>query len=240
VALAVFARSPLVEARQRGLTGKAQALFRFPRPSGALEDRADLHLFADGPLGDICPEGFQLHAQSGGGFRTRINATIETLADAGYEKIILVGSDCPSLSARDLDAAYASLQSRRAVIGPDHKGGMYLIGLRVADRRLLENLPWQRNRDFEALRGRFDPGEVALLPVKQDVDTTGDLELLARGDPRTRAALAAIARRVLLAIAPLPGELRRAASGVCRRLWIRRMLRYLHAPPRAQTAPARP
>jgi glycosyltransferase A (GT-A) superfamily protein (DUF2064 family) len=57
--------------------------------------------------------------------------------------VILVGTDCPTLEARDLRrAARALAGGSDAVLAPAEDGGYPLIGLRRASRRLFEGIEW--------------------------------------------------------------------------------------------------
>lgn len=57
--------------------------------------------------------------------------------------VILVGTDCPALQARDLRGAARALAGGcDAVIAPAEDGGYPLIGLRRASPRLFERIAW--------------------------------------------------------------------------------------------------
>jgi glycosyltransferase A (GT-A) superfamily protein (DUF2064 family) len=92
---------------------------------------------------------------------------------------VIVGRDCPLLENADISGAFAGLTTNQLVLGPDHRGGCYLIGLRASNRYLLRGIRWKRNTDCRQLVERAG-GDVLLLPIKQDVDSWRDLSLLAR------------------------------------------------------------
>jgi glycosyltransferase A (GT-A) superfamily protein (DUF2064 family) len=46
--------------------------------------------------------------------------------DQGFDKVIIIGNDTPGLTYNILKA-HSSLQDTDLVLGPDHKGGAYLI-----------------------------------------------------------------------------------------------------------------
>ncbi|CCH54132.1 hypothetical protein BN8_03276 [Fibrisoma limi BUZ 3] len=66
----------------------------------------------------------------------------------GYDRIIVIGNDCPSLHVADLRAAADTLAAGGLPLGFDQRGGVFLFGL---DHRFLtadhadsfEQLPWQ-------------------------------------------------------------------------------------------------
>jgi rSAM/selenodomain-associated transferase 2/rSAM/selenodomain-associated transferase 1 len=67
--------------------------------------------------------------------------------DHGDERVVVVGSDCPWLTARHLRQALEALDSSDVVIGPATDGGYYLVGLVRRCRQaalpfLFEDVPW--------------------------------------------------------------------------------------------------
>lgn len=128
--------------------------------------------------------GFQCHEQTGATFAERLEAATEKIAALGYDEIVLVGSDCPALHARDIATAFARLSDKRLVLGPDHRGGCYVIALRATDRKLLHGIKWNRDSDCAQLVERVSPNDALLLGVKQDVDNWTDVRLLAESGDR--------------------------------------------------------
>jgi glycosyltransferase A (GT-A) superfamily protein (DUF2064 family) len=121
-----------------------------------------------------------LHRQTGRTFAERFEDAIEQVAQTGAERIVVVGRDCPQLESSDIRDALSALDSNRLVIGPDHRGGCWLIAFHAADIELLCGVVWQRNTDCDELLQRFGSDRTHLLDVKIDVDSTSDLPLLAR------------------------------------------------------------
>ena len=155
---------------------------------------ADFHLFTSGKLAAL--PGCKCHQQHGATFAERLEAAAAKLASLGYAEIVIVGSDCPSLTTRDVANAFAALTTQRLVLGPDHRGGCYLIALRAEDRALLHDVRWNRNCDYDQLRRRVASDAVLSLPVKQDIDGWADIQLLARAGHR----LAEFCMRVLVVV----------------------------------------
>lgn len=94
--------------------------------------------------------GFDIHyidesKQKGSSFGARIANAAQQVFEIGYENIIIIGSDCPDLSKKDLLKANKLLTSQRIVLGPDLRGGAYLIGLNRANfcQSRFEHLDWQ-------------------------------------------------------------------------------------------------
>lgn len=176
-AVLVFADPIGLDLSRRRLPRSLRPLLSLRR-LGAGEIGADFHLFTSG--GTVALPGFVSHVQRGATFAQRLEAATEELARLGYEKIVIVGSDCPALTSYDIATAFRRLAAERLVLGPDHRGGCYLIALRRSDRNLLRGVRWNRDGDRTQLSGRVAADEVSFLSVKQDVDSWADVRLLAR------------------------------------------------------------
>lgn len=90
---------------------------------------------------------------------------------------LVIGSDCPGLTAAILHEAAAALERRDAVIGPARDGGYYLIGYRSDARFALVDMPWSTPAVLAETQRRFaDRGIVPqLLPELADIDEPADL-----------------------------------------------------------------
>jgi len=101
------------------------------------------------------------------------------LADAllAYRHAVLVGCDCPSLSAEDLRRAFTRLRSGHdAVIAPAEDGGYVLIGLNAPRPDLFNDMAWGgANVMAETRRRLLSAGLNAHeLGTQWDVDTLAD------------------------------------------------------------------
>lgn len=142
---------------------------------------ADVHLFGDAAAIGLPRD--RVHEQIDGDFGTRLLAAAETLAQLGYDEVCLVGGDCPQLTQGDVVDAFAGLSAGAPlVLGPDHRGGCYLIALRLRDcRRLLTGVAWRQDTDFAELSDRVE-GRAFVLAQKVDVDAPADVKFLCRRD----------------------------------------------------------
>jgi rSAM/selenodomain-associated transferase 2/rSAM/selenodomain-associated transferase 1 len=96
---------------------------------------------------------------------------------------VLVGTDCPAMTADYLARAFALLDGGAdAVLGPAEDGGYVLLGLRCMDKRLFEGVAWGTDSVLDQTRERL----AALgwrwqeLETLWDVDRPEDLERLMR------------------------------------------------------------
>ena len=100
----------------------------------------------------------------------------------GFEKAVIVGTDCPSLGADDVAEALDLLEENTLVLGPAVDGGYYLIGIRSDASEWLyelvfENIPWGTDQVFNTtVNVLAETGlDVGLLNEKADVDEPEDL-----------------------------------------------------------------
>ena len=100
---------------------------------------------------------------------------------------ILIGGDCPLLSATEVRIAAQLLQSHDVVIGPAVDGGYYLIGIRGPWARqqahfetLFQDIPWSTARVLEMTRQRIQTADLSLaeLETREDIDTLDELHRL--------------------------------------------------------------
>lgn len=96
------------------------------------------------------------------------------------EKMILVGSDSPTVPLSLLERAYHALDDAEAVLGPTPDGGYYLIGLRRGVRPQLKGVRWSTSSTLSDTRAVLSGQGLSsvLLPPWYDVDTPADLRLL--------------------------------------------------------------
>lgn len=106
------------------------------------------------------------------------------LIGMGYGAACVLNSDSPTLPTAYLISAATALapEGDRVVLGPAIDGGYYLLGVKVAHRRLFEDIAWSTEVVHQQTRERA--AELGLpvvgLPSWFDVDDTSMLELLAR------------------------------------------------------------
>jgi rSAM/selenodomain-associated transferase 1 len=96
---------------------------------------------------------------------------------AGAGRVVVIGTDCPSLSGELLTQAFAQLLTHDLVVGPAADGGYYLLGMNALAPELFENKAWSTASvlpDTLADAARLGL-RVAQLPTLHDVDSAADL-----------------------------------------------------------------
>jgi len=107
------------------------------------------------------------------------NAFMEALA-MNFKRVVLIGSDVPSLPLKFVEEAFISLEKKDVVIGPSVDGGYYLIGFRDKkfSPRVFKGIPWSTERVFgETMKVLEHEGlTVHTLKTLRDIDTIQDLK----------------------------------------------------------------
>ena len=108
-----------------------------------------------------------------------MQAAFEEAFAAGYERVVIIGSDCYDLSSPVLEEALAALQEQEAVFGPAKDGGYYLMGLRQMIPAVFKNQPWSQANLLTSTTTTLDQlgHSYQLLSELSDVDYLEDLPL---------------------------------------------------------------
>ena len=95
-----------------------------------------------------------------------------------YSRIVLIGSDCPSITEEIIDDAFILLERNDVVLGPALDGGYYLIGMNDFYPALFDNINWSTDKVFQqTLKRVLDLKlELATVTPLSDIDTIKDWE----------------------------------------------------------------
>lgn len=112
-------------------------------------------------------------------------------------KVIVIGADCPHLTASEIEGAFELLESHDVVVGPSNDGGYYLLGMKGERVDVFENVDWSTPQVLPQTIKLLEQREksYALLDVKTDVDDAEDLKILIQwldansGQPHARQLL---------------------------------------------------
>lgn len=168
----------------------------------AREMNGDLLVAYDGPaapLRDVAGGSARLVPQVDGTLGERISAAVTLVHMQGASRVVVVGTDSPTLPAALLSAAFAGLDSADATVVPALDGGWVALGTRGPLGEDLREVTWSTEttcaQTIAALRRTRH--RVAVLPSWYDVDEVADLRRLAcelsgpagQRAPRTAALL---------------------------------------------------
>ena len=121
---------------------------------------------------------YHKEVQQGADLGERMKNAFTSAFRKGYDKIVIIGTDCPDLNAGIIMNAFVYLQSHDVVIGPAEDGGYYLLGMKQLYSDLFENLQWSTIAVFNDTLKICDELELTyqLLPVLNDIDEEKDLQ----------------------------------------------------------------
>ena len=119
---------------------------------------------------------FQKHQQVGEDLGIRMLHAFKNGFKAGYEKVMIIGSDLYDLTAETIENAFIALKDNEVVIGPAEDGGYYLLGMNSLEEKVFKNKNWGtetvRKNTLEELKDK----KVFLLGELNDVDVFEDIE----------------------------------------------------------------
>jgi len=216
--LVLFAREPVagrVKTRLAAALGRGPAALLYAAfledLSGALRGPWEGVVAHDGVAGPrlraAFGDGWRFAPQGEGGLGERMARAAASALSDGAGRVVLAGSDAPTLTAREVEAAFDALVAADVVFAPSPDGGFSLVGLRPpADpAALFSGVAWSSALAFRETRGNAERAglAVALLPAVPDVDVAGDLGPLLEA-LRKEPALAPATRRALAAHDEVP------------------------------------
>jgi len=154
--------------RSRGLSSTDRFVACFPSPDHVffkiLEER----------------HGVRLIAQAGEDLGARMALAFADVFAQGYRRVLVTGTDLPTLPGSAFSEALTLLDRYDLVLGPAQDGGYYLIGLRKPAPELFAGIPWSTDRVLALTQTKAAAAglKTALLPVRRDIDTLDDLVAL--------------------------------------------------------------
>lgn len=99
------------------------------------------------------------------------------LFKTGYKFVLIIGTDCPGITANILEGAFSELNNHDVVIGPANNGGYYLLGMKKIHNALFQKIAWSTAVVLHSTIERCSTYNLSysLLKVLSDVDKEKDL-----------------------------------------------------------------
>ena len=200
-AVILFARSPLrcqVKTRlqphltpddslalHRALVADAAALLR--EVAGQCTLSLEVRLSAPLPAGDPMASdlaGLEIGTQQGDDLGERLVHAFQDRLHRGARRVVIIGSDSPTITPEYLLRAFQVLRDHDMVVGPAEDGGYVLIGCSRLRIRPFQGIDWGSDQVMAQTRKKLRRLKIShqLLPPGHDLDTREDLL-------RTHAAL---------------------------------------------------
>ncbi len=126
---------------------------------------------------DWSERDFQKYVQQGTDLGERIEHAF-TKAFATHNKVVIIGSDCASLTPAIVASAFEQLDHSPFVVGPALDGGYYLLGMTQFTPSLFQNMPWSTAAVLPTTLQRIEAlnASYTLLPTLSDIDFEEDWE----------------------------------------------------------------
>ncbi len=107
----------------------------------------------------------------------RMSAAFEKIFGKGYNKVLIIGSDCYELTTGIIEEAFAALEKNAVVVGPAKDGGYYLLGMKKFNSTLFESKAWSTNSVLQDTLKQCTQLTLSyyLLPLLSDVDEATDI-----------------------------------------------------------------
>ena len=114
--------------------------------------------------------------QDSGDLGQRMHHAFATAFRMGAEKVVIIGSDCPTLDGIILQSAFEALDHHDFVLGPTPDGGYYLLGMKYLEASLFEGIAWSTGtvKETTLLKIKSLQKSCGLTPMLSDIDTESD------------------------------------------------------------------
>ena len=96
----------------------------------------------------------------------------------GFDKVVIIGSDCPANTTQDISDAFTALDGTQIVFGPATDGGYWLIGLNQNYPALFDNVRWSTEQTLSDTISNVKKLDLktSQLRLHSDIDTIEDWE----------------------------------------------------------------
>jgi uncharacterized protein len=120
---------------------------------------------------------FDYQLQGEGDLGDRMARSFAAGFGAGYDRIIIIGTDCPQIEPDLIQAAFSQLHQKDLVLGVAADGGYYLIGLRQMLPEIFQNIAWSTELVLVQTLAIADRLSISygLLKTLSDIDRPEDL-----------------------------------------------------------------
>lgn len=182
--LIVFVKKPVlgeVKTRLAKTVGDQNALTIYKELLNITEsetlnlENCDLEIHFSNGISDEWWENEVKKLQNGANLGKKMLNAFDNGFKNGYEKILLIGSDLPKISAPLLKEGFAALDQNNLVFGPAKDGGYYLIGMNKLYKNVFQNKPWSRENLLTVTLNELKNETVCLLQELNDIDDYEDL-----------------------------------------------------------------
>jgi rSAM/selenodomain-associated transferase 1 len=137
----------------------------------------DKHIYFSNSIVDTQWKDDYKTVQSGYDLGERMLNAFKEGFEAGYKRIVLIGSDLPDINTTHITNGIAALNDNDVVFGPAEDGGYYLVGLSQMNTTIFTNKPWSQPNLLKLTLDELNTNQtkVGILETLNDIDTYEDL-----------------------------------------------------------------
>lgn len=123
------------------------------------------------------PNSYKKAVQKGKDLGEKMYNAFKEGFDAGYENIIIIGSDMYDLVENDIQHAFDCLVENEFVLGPAKDGGYYLLGMKsLQNKRMFTDKSWGTATVLNDTLQDLQNQRVILLSERNDIDVYEDIK----------------------------------------------------------------
>jgi rSAM/selenodomain-associated transferase 1 len=119
---------------------------------------------------------YYFKVQTGDDLGDRMSNAFSDLFSAGYQKVLIIGTDCAEISPDLFLEAFEILNKQDVAIGPAEDGGYYLLGMSQFFPQLFHDVNWSTSEVIEQTKSNIKSIGISYgeLAVRSDIDTLED------------------------------------------------------------------
>ena len=130
---------------------------------------------------NFIPENFILRQQTGLNLGEKMDNAMQEIFYNGYNRVVLIGSDIPSLRHENIKRAFDSLNNSDVVIAPSKDGGYWLIGMRkfIPEVFNISESKWGNSSVLDSTIMKLKDSGISynFADILQDLDTPEDIKI---------------------------------------------------------------
>jgi rSAM/selenodomain-associated transferase 1 len=151
-----------------------------------LQDVGDRRVLAISPperlpdFTSFAPQTWHIVPQASGDLGHRMHCFFHEGFASGATRMVLIGSDSPTIPRSYLQLAFTYLQRYPLVLGPANDGGYYLVGAAGRVPSIFDDIAWSTADVWRQTMHRLEQQQLpfAVLPEWYDVDEAEDMQRL--------------------------------------------------------------
>lgn len=123
------------------------------------------------------PPGVSEEVQQGGDLGERMALAFQSKLREGFRRVVILGSDVPTLPPDHLTGAFQALDKAEVVLGPTADGGYYLVGMSRLHLEIFLNVRWGTKDVLAVTKKRLKQKKASFVVLGpwHDVDTPEDV-----------------------------------------------------------------